>query len=445
MNKLLNNALMSTSSIESVLVDQNKIKKLVDQSHTFTHGLKWLPNISDQKRSGRCWMFANLYYYRSAMIKAYSLDPKFDFSTSWLYFYDKLEKFRHCLLLLKEDPALRKTNADLSCEYDRYIYLGDGGHMDCLLNLIEKYGLVPKDAYGESTNTEKTAELNKLFRRLFRIYAYRMKLATDDELEALVDKGVQECQQLLEYCLGKPPTSFTWKYRGVDDYATSREVKHSHAPFKRCYFVVDTYTPKQFWEKVKASAAHQLSRIISTNDPFRSVPTHVAGIQKVTNVHEKMGARSYLTMSMDDMLEYAKKLIRAGLPVIFSCGVHHDCHYSEKYGVMDHNLFNYDELCPSLVDFDDLKDRIKSGSELPNHIMCIVGYNIIDNTWKIANSWGTQHGYSGFWIATTDWFRARLCEFNIPISLLNEEHKAVANAKPTEQYGLDSPLDCMIE
>jgi len=98
MNKLLNNALMATDSIEDILVDQNKIKQLINHGKHFTHELEDLPDISDQKKSGRCWMFAGLYYYRTSMIRKYKLDSKFDFSTSWLFFHDKLEKFRHGLM-----------------------------------------------------------------------------------------------------------------------------------------------------------------------------------------------------------------------------------------------------------------------------------------------------------------------------------------------------------
>lgn len=434
-SKLLNNALMVTDSIKDILVDQNKIKMLVNQSRHFTHELEDVPDISDQKKSGRCWMFANLYYYRSAMIKKYKLDSKFDFSTSWLFFYDKLEKFRHALYLLRDDPELRSANSSTSLEYSSYIYLGDGGHTDSLLNLVEKYGVVPKDAYGESNNTEKTRELNKLIERLFKVYAFRMKSAeADHELEELVQEGIKECRRLLEYCLGVPPETFVWQYRGKDDNAKSREVKHSSAPFTRRYYETESYTPTEFWKKVKESAKHQLTTVASTNDPFHDRVVHIAGIKQCCNIHENMGARTYLTLGTDTILEYAKSLIRDGLPVVFACGVDRESYHDKKFGVMDRSLFRYEEFCPSLKGFDGLKDQVASQLEGTNHVMCIVGYNVLNNTWKIANSWGTDRGYSGFWIATTEWFKARLCKFNIPLTILSDEHREIAEGPTTKQY-----------
>jgi bleomycin hydrolase len=442
MNKLLNNALMATESIEDILVDQNKIKQLVNQGKHFTHELEDLPDISDQKKSGRCWMFAGLYYYRTSMIRKYKLDSKFDFSTSWLFFHDKLEKFRHGLMLLKHDPEIRGANSHTSLEYNEYIYLGDGGHIDNLHNLLDKYGVVPKEAYGESNNTEKTQELNGLLKRLFRVYAYKMKTVhANDKLEMLVQNGVVECRKLLEYCLGVPPTRITWQYRGKDDNARSREVRHDSAPFKRRYFEKTEHTPLEFWALVQGSVKYQQPTLALVNDPLREPGIHAAGIRQVCNVYECMGKRTYLTSSMDVMLEYAKKLVRAGQPVVFSCGVDLDCYYNKKCGVMDRKLFQYEELCPSLSGFDELRDRVSSKLEGTNHVMCIVGFNVLDKTWKIANSWGTDCGYAGYWIATTDWFYDRLCKFLIPIAMLSDGDRTVADAPTTIQYGLDDPVN----
>ena len=433
---------MSAEKISDVLVDQNRLKCLVNQNQYFTHELETIPDVSNQKQSGRCWMFADLTFYRTTIINKYKLDKSFDFSTSWLFFYHKLEKFRRSLLLLQENPDLRKSNSNNSLKYGYCTSTGDGGYMGDTLNLIEKYGIIPKEAYGESNNTEKTSELNGLVRRLLKVYAYRMQL-TDDEklLELLVEQGIAECRNLLELCLGVPPSQFTWQYRGNDDMSKSREIKHSSAPFKRKYYEIQEYTPVEFWEMVKYSAKHNLSRVSLVNDPLKNIGVHVASIPECTNVYENMRHRTYITATMDVILEYVKNVIREGLPVILHCGVGtvHDFYYNSNLGVMDNGIFDYEDLCPSLKGFDNLKDKVSSQMESVNHAMCIVGYNKLNNTWKIQNSWGKERGYSGYWLATTEWFHARICLFNIPLTLLSEEHQELAKSKTTDQVKLDDP------
>ena len=48
-------------------------------------------SITDQKQSGRCWVFAGLNVLRASMIKELELDS-LELSQSFPFFYDKLEK-----------------------------------------------------------------------------------------------------------------------------------------------------------------------------------------------------------------------------------------------------------------------------------------------------------------------------------------------------------------
>jgi len=47
--------------------------------------------ITDQKSSGRCWLFTGLNVLRAKMIDKYEL-PGMEFSQNYLFFYDQLEK-----------------------------------------------------------------------------------------------------------------------------------------------------------------------------------------------------------------------------------------------------------------------------------------------------------------------------------------------------------------
>ena len=49
-------------------------------------------NIEDQKSSGRCWMFSGLNVLRANFAKAHGDSVRVEYSHSFLFFYDQLEK-----------------------------------------------------------------------------------------------------------------------------------------------------------------------------------------------------------------------------------------------------------------------------------------------------------------------------------------------------------------
>ena len=60
------------------------------EQRTFSHVVK-TPDITNQKQSGRCWMFAGLNVLRVEAMKRLKVD-QFEFSQTYLQFFDKLEK-----------------------------------------------------------------------------------------------------------------------------------------------------------------------------------------------------------------------------------------------------------------------------------------------------------------------------------------------------------------
>ena len=74
--------------------------------HSFSVKLKQ-GAITNQKQSGRCWMFAALNTFRFEIIKKLNLE-NFELSQSYLFFYDKLEKanfFLESILDTLDEPT----------------------------------------------------------------------------------------------------------------------------------------------------------------------------------------------------------------------------------------------------------------------------------------------------------------------------------------------------
>ncbi|MFQ3579481.1 MAG: C1 family peptidase, partial [Bacteroidales bacterium] len=110
--KALRNAL-SANDLNSITQNRDIVGKA---DYNFKYKVK-VTGITDQKSSGRCWMFTGLNTLRPYVINSKSLN-NFEFSTNYLYFYDLLEKsnlfLETCIetaLLPEEDKmyALRRS------------------------------------------------------------------------------------------------------------------------------------------------------------------------------------------------------------------------------------------------------------------------------------------------------------------------------------------------
>lgn len=65
-------------------------KILEESSHVFTHKIETEGKpMTNQKNSGRCWLFAILNVMRTSFMKQYNLD-EFEFSQAYLFFWDKV-------------------------------------------------------------------------------------------------------------------------------------------------------------------------------------------------------------------------------------------------------------------------------------------------------------------------------------------------------------------
>src|SRR5690606_18933266 len=50
------------------------------------------PKISNQENGGTCWIHASLNYLRRLLMQKYSIDHKFELSSGYVHFYDKIER-----------------------------------------------------------------------------------------------------------------------------------------------------------------------------------------------------------------------------------------------------------------------------------------------------------------------------------------------------------------
>ena len=142
----LHNHLLSEMSISS--------DKHVETMHLFSNQVKTKNKASNQKSSGRCWLFAGLNMIRNKFIEDNNLSTDFEFSQNYMLFWDKFERINYFINLYDE---LR--NEELDSQLMQFLLkdpLCDGGQWQMFVNLVDKHGLVPKSVYPETTHSSNT-------------------------------------------------------------------------------------------------------------------------------------------------------------------------------------------------------------------------------------------------------------------------------------------------
>ncbi|KAJ1668699.1 bleomycin hydrolase [Coemansia sp. RSA 1813] len=352
----------------------------------FSNKLEIDAPITDQKSSGRCWIFAGLNMLRQRMMKEYNLED-LELSQPFIFFYDKLEKSNWFL-----ENVLNTLDEDLDGRVVQYLLkdpVGDGGQWDMFVALIEKYGVVPKEAYPETHHTSSSGQMDGLVTTKLREYAKTMRAAhakgkSVEEVRGLKGQMLKEIHRIMSVSLGQPPKKLNWAFYNKD---------------KKFHEFRDI-TPLQFYkDHVKQDCKNLVSLI---NDPRNGYMKKYT-VKYLGNVH---GAEQvhYINLSVDHIKEYAASVIKSGRPVWFGCDV--GKFHSRNKGMMDPELIDY----KAAFDFDfgmTKAERLQYGESMMTHAMVLTGVHIEDDKtvrWRIENSWGDSYGNKGYLTMTDKWF-----------------------------------------
>ena len=345
--------------------------------------------ITNQKQTGRCWMFAALNTMRFAVMKKLDLDT-FELSQNYTLFYDKLEKsnyFLESILDTLEEPTGGRIIAHLLMAP-----LNDGGQWDMFCNLMEKYGAVPKDAMPETVPSSATREITGFLTRKLREFACVLRTGYQsgrslEELRGQKDAMMQTIYNMLCIALGKPPKTFTLEVRNK----------------KKEFFREESLTGKEFFQKY---IGWNLSDYVSLiNAPTADKPYHKTYTVKLLgNVVEGRPVK-YLNLPVEDLKKAAIAQMQDGQPVWFGCDVG-KCSLREG-GVMDLDAIKAEDLFGTTFGMDKAQ-RLDYGESLMTHAMVFQGVDLDENgrplRWRVENSWGKDAGQDGYYVMSDDWF-----------------------------------------
>lgn len=403
----LHNHLLSEVSLSS--------KVLLKDYHIFSNLVKNKNKISNQESSGRCWIFAGLNMIRNKFISQHKLKSDFEFSQNYLFFWDKFERINYFTNLYKELYEKKEPLNNRLMQHLLKEPLEDGGQWQMLVNLIEKYGLVPKSVFPESKHSCNSRGLNKVLTTKLRDYCKQIRENRFDRNSSLT-----EIFNLLVKFLGKPPSKFTWEY--IDNNKNYNKKKN--------------LTPIDFFKLTKIDMNKFVSLVNDPREPYNNN----YGVEYLNNLTEGKEVK-YLNIKMDEMKALVKKSIDNNEPVWFGSDVGKFLH--NKSNILDKEVFNMEGYLG--INFElDKKERIQYVDSLMTHAMAITGYNIDDfgniNRWEIENSWGTSSMNEGFYSMSDEWMSEYVYQVIINIDYLDEKNKINWKKEITKRHPPWDPM-----
>ncbi len=407
-------AMENAISHNGLLASLEKRSAAVENTPIFSLDLT-KDKVSDQKASGRCWMFAALNTFRHKMIAGFQLED-FELSQAHTFFWDKYEKSNWFL-----EQVIATADQELTSRKVKFLLdtpQQDGGQWDMVVALFEKYGVVPKSVYPESISSSNSRELNQILNKLLRQDAQILReLAADgaesSELQAKKEELLQEVFNFLAMNLGLPPRQFGFSYRDKDNHF------HSESGL----------TPLTFYQKYVDLKLDDYVSII--NAPTADKPYGRSyTVEMLGNVVGSKPVR-YLNVEMNRLKELAIAQMQAGETVWFGSDVGQSS--NRKAGVMAEGMHDFTASMDIRLT-QDKAGRLDYSESLMTHAMVLTGVDLDENgkakKWKVENSWGEKVGNKGYFVASDAWMDEYTYQIVVRKEFLTSAELAAYEAEP---------------
>ena len=370
--------------------------KAKDDGH-FSHRVA-TKGITHQKAAGLCWLYASLNLLRPRVIRKLDLE-NFEFSTAYLQFWDLLEKgnrYLEGIIKLRDADPL-----DRSWKLLNLWIAGDGGWWAYAKALIQKYGLVPASVMPETKNNKDTRIMSKVLAELLRSKAAEIlresdKGSKEEALRKIKEGAMEDVFRFLSLNLGVPPTEFEWRYEKQKKAKGNgkQSVKQDRLT------ALKKYTPQSFFKQTVGLELSDYHCLFHT--PDRPVGKHYVFDEQYCTVGT--GEMNFVNLEIGEIKKICLKAILANEPVPF--GVDMGIDQSNKHGLMEHKLFDYESLFGIPMELSK-GERKRLCAQRAGHMMAIIGIDLkkgIPQKWLIENSWGDDEGQKGLWTLFDSWF-----------------------------------------
>ena len=371
-------------------------------------------SITDQKSSGRCWMFSGLNVLRSNLAQRDSVNM--EFSQAYLFFWDQLEKAN--LMLQGAIDTAKEPIDHQRVQFFFHHPINDGGTFCGVSDLVDKYGLVPSEVMPESYSSDNTSMAARIVASKLREFGLQLrdmvaakKSATD--INKAKTQMLSEVYRILSLTIGEPVQTFTYAFKDKDGKAL--------APAKE-------YTPLQFAKEVVGGPING-TFIMAMNDPRRP---YYKTYEVEYDRHTYDGHNwKYVNLPMEDIEQMAIASLKDGRKMYSSYDV--GKFLDRKRGYADTENFDYGALFGTTFGMDKAQ-RISTFDSGSTHAMTLTAVDLDDSgkaiKWKVENSWGATWGQQGCLIMTDRWFREYMFRLVVNKKYVPENILKAADSKP---------------
>ena len=368
-------------------------------NHNFSNLIKKELPATNQMASGRCWGFAGLNLMRLQVVDSLELNT-FEFSQNYFMFWDKLEKANYFLenIIKSRDEAYESRLITHLLKAP----VQDGGQWDMFVNLINKYGAVPKDVMPETNHSSKSGAMNYILTHKLREFASILRKKPAKNSSALKKDMMETIYNLLAMFLGQPPDVINWSTRNKDNR----------------HIVISEMIPIDFCNKyadINIKDKVCLIHAPMSNKKFNTMYT----VEYLGNVVEGQIIK-YLNVDIKELKKSAMDYIKNNEAVWFGCDV--GKRFSRDMGVLDMGIYDYENVFQTSFKMNK-QTRLEYGDSEMTHAMLLTGVDIKKRNstkWKIENSWGTKSGNQGYMMMTDEWFDEYTYEVVIDKKYLNK-------------------------
>ena len=372
-------------------------------------------SITDQKSSGRCWMFSGMNVLRANFAKRTD-SLSVVFSQDYLFFWDQLEKAN--LMLQGVVETAQKPIDDKRVQFFFQSPLSDGGTFCGVADLAEKYGLVPADVQPETYSSDNTSKMSSIIKSKLREFGLELRKMVSEgkKAKAIEQRKTQmlsEVYHMLVITLGEPVKEFSYAFKNKDGKAIT--------PVKK-------YTPKSFYEETVGGPLNG-TFIMVMNDPRRDY-YKTYEVEYDRHVYDGHNWK-YLNLPMEDIEQLAIASLKDGRKLYSSYDVGKQL--DRKRGYCDLENFDYASLFNTSFNMTKA-ERISTFDSGSTHAMTLTAVDLDAEgnplKWKVENSWGGDSGQSGYIIMTNDWFNAYAFRLVVDKKYVPERILRAAEQKP---------------